>query len=166
VRFLSIWTPVIYDIAVATVRFKNVSKARRFSLLYSKAKLLRENRIHFENDSRILLGWLNQEELYRRGTWHVWGEERCITCRVLVDEPEKKRPLGKHRRRWVDNIKMDLHEVWRRHELDLPWSQYWQVAGCCQCGNELWVPNWGEYFCMSQEMLISHEGLCSMELVR
>ena len=31
--------------------------------------------------------------------------------RVLVGEPESKRPLGRQRRRWEDNIKMDLKEV-------------------------------------------------------
>jgi hypothetical protein len=31
--------------------------------------------------------------------------------RVLVGKPEGKRPLGIPRRRWVDNIKMDLQEV-------------------------------------------------------
>jgi len=31
--------------------------------------------------------------------------------RVLVGKPEGKRPLGGPRRRWDDNIKMDLHEV-------------------------------------------------------
>ena len=31
--------------------------------------------------------------------------------RVLVEKPEGKRPLGRPRRRWEDNIKMDLQEV-------------------------------------------------------
>jgi hypothetical protein len=31
--------------------------------------------------------------------------------RVLVGKPEGKRPLGRPRPRWEDNIKMDLHEV-------------------------------------------------------
>jgi hypothetical protein len=31
--------------------------------------------------------------------------------RILVGKPEGKRPLGRPRRRWKDNIKMDLHEV-------------------------------------------------------
>ena len=31
--------------------------------------------------------------------------------RVLVGKPEGKRPLGRHRRRWEENIKMDLEEV-------------------------------------------------------
>jgi hypothetical protein len=30
----------------------------------------------------------------------------------LVGRPEGRRPLGRHRRRWEDNIKMDLQEVW------------------------------------------------------
>jgi len=37
--------------------------------------------------------------------------ERRVVHRVLVGKPEGKRPLGKPRRRWEDNIKMDLREV-------------------------------------------------------
>jgi hypothetical protein len=32
--------------------------------------------------------------------------------RVLVGKPEGKRPLGRPRRRWEDNIKLDLREIW------------------------------------------------------
>jgi hypothetical protein len=38
------------------------------------------------------------------------GEERGVH-RVLVGKPEGKKPLGRPRRRWEDNIKMDLQEV-------------------------------------------------------
>ena len=38
------------------------------------------------------------------------GERRGVH-RVLVGKPEGKRPLGRPRRRWEDNIKMDLDEV-------------------------------------------------------
>ena len=38
------------------------------------------------------------------------GEERGV-YRVLVEKPEGKRPLGRPRRRWLDNIRMDLQEV-------------------------------------------------------
>jgi hypothetical protein len=31
--------------------------------------------------------------------------------RILVGKPEGKRPLGRPRRAWVDNIKMDLREI-------------------------------------------------------
>jgi len=50
----------------------------------------------------------------RRIRWagHVvrMGEDRVVQ-RVLVGKPEGKRPLGRSRRRWEDNIKMDLQEV-------------------------------------------------------
>ena len=39
------------------------------------------------------------------------GEERGGVYRVLVGKPEGTRPLGRPRRRWVDNIRMDLQEV-------------------------------------------------------
>jgi hypothetical protein len=38
------------------------------------------------------------------------GEGRG-TYRILVGRPEGRRPLGRPRRRWEDNIKMDLQEV-------------------------------------------------------
>jgi len=38
------------------------------------------------------------------------GERRGV-YRVLVGKPEGKRPLGRPRRKWEDNIKIDLQEV-------------------------------------------------------
>jgi hypothetical protein len=50
----------------------------------------------------------------RRMRWvgHVahMGEGRGV-YRVLVGRPEGKRPLGRRRRRWEDNIKLDLREI-------------------------------------------------------
>jgi hypothetical protein len=37
--------------------------------------------------------------------------EKSNACRILVGRPEGKRPLGRSRHRWVDNIKMDLREI-------------------------------------------------------
>jgi hypothetical protein len=47
-----------------------------------------------------------------RSAGHVarMGEKRNA-YRLLVGKPERKRPLGRPRRRWVDNIRMDLGEV-------------------------------------------------------
>jgi hypothetical protein len=47
-----------------------------------------------------------------RGAGHVarMGEKRN-SYRLLVGKPEGNRPLGRPRRRWVDNIRMDLGEV-------------------------------------------------------
>jgi len=39
-------------------------------------------------------------------------------CRVLVWKPEGKRPIGRHRLRLEDNIKMDLKEMGWGHGLD------------------------------------------------
>jgi len=50
----------------------------------------------------------------RRMKWagHVarMGERRGI-CRVLIGRPEGKRPLGRRRCKWEDNIKMDFREI-------------------------------------------------------
>jgi len=42
--------------------------------------------------------------------WRVWVEEWGV-YRVLVGKQEGRRALGRPRRRWVDNIRMDLKEV-------------------------------------------------------
>jgi hypothetical protein len=44
------------------------------------------------------------------GAGRTYGEEK-YAYRVLVGKPEGKRPLGRPRRRWDDNIKMDLQEM-------------------------------------------------------
>jgi hypothetical protein len=67
------------------------------------------------------------------------GEKRNV-YRILVGKPEGKRPLGRPRRRWVDNIKIDLREIG-------------PVEGSCEHGNEPscsikcweyleWLHNW------------------------
>ena len=63
------------------------------------------------------------------------GEERGV-YRVLVGKPEGKRPLGRPRCRWVDNIRKDIQEwdvgIW----VGLGWPRIGQVAGACECGYE------------------------------
>jgi hypothetical protein len=39
--------------------------------------------------------------------------EKRNAYRILVGKPEVKRPLGRPRHRWVENIKMDLREIGR-----------------------------------------------------
>jgi hypothetical protein len=75
----------------------------------------------------------------RRMRWagHVARRaEKRGTYRVLVGRPEGRRPLGRPRRRWKDNTKMDFQElVWGMGWIEL--AQYKdRVAGCCECGNE------------------------------
>jgi hypothetical protein len=47
-----------------------------------------------------------------RWAWHVArvGDKNKV-YRILVEKLERERPLGRSRRRWVDNIKMDLREI-------------------------------------------------------
>ena len=44
------------------------------------------------------------------GACSTYGANRCV-YRVLVGKPEVKRPLGRPRLGWEDNIKMDCQEV-------------------------------------------------------
>jgi hypothetical protein len=59
------------------------------------------------------------------------GEDRNA-YRSLVGKPERKRPLGRPRRRWVGNIKMDLLEIgWG----GVGWIGLAQES-TCECGTE------------------------------
>jgi hypothetical protein len=60
------------------------------------------------------------------------GEERGVHS-VLVGKPEGKRPLGRPRRRWEDNIKMDLQEAGGCGEDWMELAQdrdRWQALAC------------------------------------
>jgi hypothetical protein len=93
-------------------------------------------------------------------------EEDRVVHRVLVGKPEGKRPLGRPRHRWEDNIKTDLQEVgggsWR---LDGVGSGQGQVAGVCGYGEEFSSSiNTGNFLTSCKVYyLASQEGLCSME---
>jgi hypothetical protein len=69
------------------------------------------------------------------GSCSTDGEKRCV-YRVLVGNPEGKRPLGRPRHRWEDNIRMGLQEVGC---VGMDWiglAQDRHVAGTCENGNE------------------------------
>ena len=57
------------------------------------------------------------------------GEERGA-YRVLMGKPEGKKPLGRPRRRWVDNIRMDLQEVECGYVAGLGWPRIGTGGGC------------------------------------
>jgi hypothetical protein len=46
-----------------------------------------------------------------RWTEHVAEIEKINAYRILVGKTEETRPLGRPRRRWVDNIQMDFRET-------------------------------------------------------
>jgi hypothetical protein len=57
--------------------------------------------------------------------------------KILAGKPERRRPLGRSRHRWEDNIKMDLKIIMMRGcELDSNGSGQGQMADSCEYGNE------------------------------
>jgi len=62
------------------------------------------------------------------GTCNTYGDSRGV-YRVLMENPEGKRPLGRLRRRWEDNIKMALQEVGWKAWTGLIWLRIGTVGG-------------------------------------
>jgi hypothetical protein len=66
--------------------------------------------------------------------------DRRGAYRALVGKPEGRTPPGRPRRRWEDNIKVDLQEfgwgggAW----IGSIWLKDRDVLGCCECGDEPW----------------------------
>ena len=55
--------------------------------------------------------WLSKSRVMRWAGHVARAVERIGVCVVVVGKPDGKRPLGRPRHRWDDNIKMDLQEV-------------------------------------------------------
>jgi hypothetical protein len=71
------------------------------------------------------------------GTCGTHGvEERRGVYRVSVGMPEGKRPLGRPRRRWEDNIKMELREIVIDGGTGFGWLKGGSSGGFCEKGNE------------------------------
>ena len=71
---------------------------------------LHNSELHALNSSPNIIRSLKLRRL--RWTGHVARIELSRNAyRVLVGKPEGKRPLGRPKRRWDDNIRMDLREV-------------------------------------------------------
>ena len=57
-------------------------------------------------------------------------EEGRIAFKILTVKPSRKRPLGRPRRRWEDNTRMDLEEIGinARNWVDSAWDRdYWRA---------------------------------------
>jgi hypothetical protein len=93
------------------------------------------------------------------------GEKRNV-YRLLVGEPEGKRPLGRPRRRWIDTIKMDLLEI-RLNVVDwigLAQDRYRRRALVNSVMN-LWVPYNAGNCRVAAQLAASRAVLSSTELV-
>jgi hypothetical protein len=73
-------------------------------------KKLHNEELHNLCYSQIIIRMIKSRRMKWAGHVARMGEKRNA-CRILVGKPEGKRPLGRSRHRWVDNIKMDLRET-------------------------------------------------------
>jgi hypothetical protein len=71
---------------------------------------LNNDELHSQYSSPNIVRVIKSRRMRWAGHVAVMGEGRGV-YRVLVGRPEGKRPLGRPRRRWEDNIKMDLRET-------------------------------------------------------
>ena len=63
-------------------------------------------------------------------TFIVCDEEGRSSFKILTGKPTGKRPLGRPRRRWEDNIRMDLEEIGINAGNWVDWAQdrnYWRA---------------------------------------
>ena len=102
-------------------------------------------------------------------SWNEWGMQQILqnAYTVSLGKPKQKRPPGRPRQRWEDNIKMDLKEMgwdcvdWAyiTHDKDK-----WQAV-VNKATNLLYFTKQG-IFWLDQKLSASQEGLCSMQLVQ
>jgi hypothetical protein len=93
-------------------------------------------------------------------------KDKGNACRILVGKPEGKRPLGRPRNRWLDNIKMDLREIgWGGMDLTDLAKDRDQWRALVNMVMNLWDPyNFGKFF-SNCTLVSSQEGLSYTELL-
>jgi len=95
----------------------------------------------------------------------MYGGRRGVH-RILVGKPEGKKPCGRPRCRWEDNIKKDLPEVgWG----DTDWTasaqvtdRWWMLVNAVM---NFWVPKMRRISRLAEELLALQEGYCSEKSV-
>jgi hypothetical protein len=91
------------------------------------------------------------------GACSAYGvEERRI--QGLVGKSEGKKPLGRPRRRWEDNIKLIFRKwkvgVWT----EASWLRIGQMAGICECGNEpSGSIHWGNFLTSCETVIFARK---------
>jgi hypothetical protein len=101
---------------------------------------LRNEELHILYSSPSIIRMIKSRRMRRAEHVARIGDRRNA-YRILVGKPEGRRPLGKPRHRWVDNIKMDLKEIgWNGIDwIDLAQGRnQWRVL--VNTGLNFWVP--------------------------
>jgi hypothetical protein len=73
-------------------------------------KKLHNEELHSFYSSPSIIRVIKSRRMRWAGLVARMGEKRNA-YRILLGKPEGKRPLGRPRRRWVDNVNMDLREI-------------------------------------------------------
>jgi hypothetical protein len=71
---------------------------------------LHNEELHNLYSSSSIIRIIKSRRMWLAGHVARMGEKRSV-YRLMVGKPEGKRPLGRQRCRWIDNIKMDLLEI-------------------------------------------------------
>jgi hypothetical protein len=88
----------------------NNNNNNNYSILYKMTEENVHEELHNLYSSPSIIRIIKSRRMLWAGHIARMGEKRNA-IRILVGNPKGKRPQGRRRRRWVDNIKMDLREV-------------------------------------------------------
>jgi hypothetical protein len=89
---------------------KRISGPKRNEIIGGWKILLHKEKLHNLYSSPNIIRMIESRRMRWTGSVARIGEERNAH-RCLVGMPEGKKPLGRCRRRWVNNIKRDLREI-------------------------------------------------------
>jgi hypothetical protein len=111
---INLYISVIILIYVIAESFENRMLRRIFGPkrdhVTGDLRKLHNEELHNLYSSPNIIGMTRSRRMRWAGHVARMGETKNA-YRILVGKPEGKRPLGRPRRRWVDNIKMDLGEI-------------------------------------------------------
>jgi hypothetical protein len=88
-----------------------IKELKNYDEITGEWRKLHNKELHYLYSSPSIIRIMKARRM--RWTGHVARTgEKTNAYRLLVGKPEGRRPLGRPRRRWVDNIRMDLGVMW------------------------------------------------------
>jgi hypothetical protein len=79
---------------------------------------------------------MTKSRMLRWARYVACTKEMKNAYKTLFGNPEGKRPLGRPRRRWNDNIKTDVREIGWKVRIGFMWLRIGNSAGSCEQVNE------------------------------
>ena len=98
-----------------------------------ECRRLHNEKIYYLHSSLNIIMVVKSRRMRQQGHVTNMGQRKGV-YRVLMAEPEGKRPFGKLRCRWDDNIKIQCQEFgWVNGSI---WLRIGTSGGFCECGNK------------------------------